>query len=106
MVEGRLQREEQVVDVIVSKCFAFIKMLGRLLQRADDDLPVLTLSGANEISAPYPSQNKRTQVGEEATKEAFHRGRNFKQVCLFMLQFTTINCHNSIFNLTTLVQIS
>jgi len=81
MVEGRLQREGQVVHVIVSKCFDFTKMLGKLLQREADDLPVLTLSRSDEKTAPYPAQNKRTQVREEVNKEAkdaFHVGRNFK----------------------------
>lgn len=80
MVEGRLQREGQVVHVIVSKCFDFTKMLGKLLEREADDLPVLTLSRADEKTAPYPAQNKRSQLREDAreAKEAFHGGRNFK----------------------------
>ena len=81
MVEGRLQREGQVVHVIVSKCFDFTKMLGKLLQREADDLPVLTLSRSDEKTAPYPTQNKRSQVREDENKEAknvFHGGRNFK----------------------------
>jgi error-prone DNA polymerase len=41
MVEGRLQREGQVVHVIVSKCTDLTKMLGKLLQREQDDMPVL-----------------------------------------------------------------
>lgn len=53
MVEGRLQREGLVVHVIVSKCVDLTKMLGKLVQREQDDLPVLT-------------------------NEAFHGGRNFK----------------------------
>jgi len=81
MVEGRLQREGQVVHVIVSKCFDFTKMLGKLLQREADDLPVLTLSRGDEKSALDVAQNKRAQVREEVnkeTKDAFHVGRNFK----------------------------
>ncbi|KLT63861.1 error-prone DNA polymerase [Pedobacter sp. BMA] len=78
MVEGRLQREGQVVHVIVSKCFDFTKMLGKLVQREVDNLPVLTLARGDEKTAPYPAQNKRSQVREEATKDAFHGGRNFK----------------------------
>lgn len=77
MVEGRLQREGQVVHVIVSKCADLTKLLGKLVQRADDDLPVLTLSRADEKNPPYPSQNKKTQVREDV-KETFHGGRNFK----------------------------
>ncbi|MGM9475245.1 error-prone DNA polymerase [Pedobacter sp. GSP4] len=78
MVEGRLQREGQVVHVIVSKCFDFTKMLGKLVQREVDELPVLTLARGDEKTAPYLSQNKRAQVREDATKKAFHEGRNFK----------------------------
>jgi len=81
MVEGRLQREGQVVHVIVSKCFDLTKMLGKLLQREAEDLPLLTLSRADEKSPPYPSQNKRSQVredGKDQAKAAFHGGRNFK----------------------------
>ncbi|MFD2584447.1 OB-fold nucleic acid binding domain-containing protein [Pedobacter vanadiisoli] len=81
MVEGRLQREGQVVHVIVSKCFDFTKMLGKLLQREVDDLPVFTSSRSDEKTAPYPAQNKRTQVREEVNQEteaAFHGGRNFR----------------------------
>ena len=78
MVEGRLQREGKVVHVIVSKCFDFTKMLGKLVQREVDELPVLTLARGDEKTAPYPSQNKRAQVREEAPKKAFHGGRNFK----------------------------
>ncbi|MCX2575699.1 error-prone DNA polymerase [Pedobacter sandarakinus] len=78
MVEGRLQREGKVVHVIVSKCFDFTKMLGKLVQRDVDELPVLTLARGDEKTAPYPSQNRRAQVREEAPKKAFHGGRNFK----------------------------
>lgn len=53
MVEGRLQREGQVVHVIVSKCTDLTKMLGKLLQREQDDMPVLK-------------------------KDTFYGGRNFK----------------------------
>jgi len=78
MVEGRLQREGQVVHVIVSKCFDFTKMLGKLVQRELEDLPVLTLARGDEKSAPYPAQDKRSQVREAVPKEAFHGGRNFR----------------------------
>jgi error-prone DNA polymerase len=81
MVEGRLQREGQVMHVIVSKCFDFTKMLGKLLQREAEDLPILTLSRSDEKTAPYPAQNKCSQVRDDVNKEAkdvFHGGRNFK----------------------------
>ena len=81
MVEGRLQREGQVVHVIVSKCFDFTKMLGKLVERQADDLPVLTLARGDEMPSAFVAQNKRAQVREDAseeTKNAFHGGRNFK----------------------------
>jgi error-prone DNA polymerase len=78
MVEGRLQREGNVVHVIASKCFDFTKMLGKLAQRKVDELPVLTLAKGAEKTAPYTSQNKRAQVREKVLKGAFHGGRNFK----------------------------
>jgi error-prone DNA polymerase len=78
MVEGRLQREGLVVHVIVSKCIDLTKMLGKLVQREQDDLPVLTSLKADQSDAPYPAQNKRAQVRQDAAKDAFHGGRNFK----------------------------
>jgi len=78
MVEGRLQREGLVVHVIVTKCVDLTRLLGKLVQREQDDLPVLTLSRADEKTAPYPAQNKKTQVREDVTKDSFHAGRNFK----------------------------
>ncbi|WP_256010238.1 error-prone DNA polymerase [Desertivirga xinjiangensis] len=78
MVEGKLQREKEVVHVIVHKCVDLTKLLGKLVQREQDDLPVLRHASGNEKNAPYPAQNKRTQVREEVPKGAFHGGRNFK----------------------------
>lgn len=62
MVEGKLQREREVVHVVVSKCFDISKMLGKLAQREQDDLPVLT----------------RAEADGKNTSKVFHGGRNFK----------------------------
>ena len=78
MVEVKLQGEGEVVHVIVRRCFDLTKMLDKLVQREQDDLPVFTLPRADEKSTPYPPQNKRTQVREEVPKVTFHGGRNFK----------------------------
>ncbi|CAM3994922.1 error-prone DNA polymerase [Pedobacter westerhofensis] len=67
MVEGRLQREKEVVHVIVSKCIDLTKMLGKLVEKELDDDAV-----------PFQAQDKRTQVRQDASKQAFHGGRNFK----------------------------
>lgn len=78
MVEGRVQREGIVVHVIVSRCYDLSKFLHGLVDDKKDDLPLLTLSKADEKSAPYTAVNKRTQVRENATNEIFPKGRNFK----------------------------
>lgn len=78
MVEGKLQWEGLVVHVIVTKCFDLTKLLGKLVQRENDDLPLLTLARADEKSAPYPTQNKKTQTREDGSKEVFYGRRNFK----------------------------
>ena len=67
MVEGRLQREKEVVHVIVSKCIDLTKMLGKLVEKELDD-----------DSVPFQTQDKRTQVRQDVSKQAFHGGRNFK----------------------------
>jgi error-prone DNA polymerase len=67
MVEGRLQREKEVVHVIVSKCIDLTKMLGKLVEKELDD-----------ESVPFRPQDKRTQIRQDASKQVFHGGRNFK----------------------------
>ncbi|MDQ8051880.1 MAG: error-prone DNA polymerase [Pedobacter sp.] len=78
MVEGRLQKEKGVTNVIVSKCFDFTKLLKGLIARDDGDLPILTLARGDEKTAPYPSENKRSQVRTTSTEKVFPDGRNFK----------------------------
>lgn len=73
-----MQREGEVVHVVVSKCVDLTKLLGKLVQRGQEEPPVLTLSRADEKSAPYPSQNKRITVPGEVSKDIFYGGRNFK----------------------------
>jgi len=77
MVEGKLQREGEVVHVIVKKCFDMTKMLGTLTENRGYDLPLLTLSRADE-RAPFPAENKRTTVRENVEKEIFPPARNFR----------------------------
>jgi error-prone DNA polymerase len=78
MVEGKLQREGDVVHVIVRRCFDLSKMLRGLTTLEAADPPVLTLSPRDEKSTPYPTQNKRTQVRQVAQEELFPAARNFK----------------------------
>lgn len=78
MVEGKLQREGEVIHIIVQKCFDYTKLLKGLTAKDDDQLPLLTLARADEKSAPYTSHNKRSQVREAAPSEIFDGGRNFR----------------------------
>ncbi|MES2454726.1 MAG: error-prone DNA polymerase [Bacteroidota bacterium] len=52
MVEGKLQREDKVVHVIVQRCFDLSKLLKGLTDTGQEDLPLLTLSRADE-KTPY-----------------------------------------------------
>jgi len=47
---------------------AVTKMLGKLVQREMDDLPVLTLARGDEKSAPYPARNRRAQVRKKCQR--------------------------------------
>jgi len=78
MVEGKVQKEGEVVHVIVSKCFDFTKLLKGLTAKDDDQLPILTLSRADEKSPPYSAENKRSQVRQPTPQEIFDGGRNFR----------------------------
>jgi len=77
MVEGKLQREGEVVHVIVQRCFDLSKLLKGLTLAENENLPVLTLSRADE-KTPFPAENKKTQIRGTAEKEVFPKARNFK----------------------------
>jgi error-prone DNA polymerase len=77
MVEGKLQREGEVIHVIVKRCFDLSKLLRGLTVIENDNQPVLTLSRADE-KTPFPAENKRSQVREVVEKEVFPKARNFK----------------------------
>ena len=63
MVEGKLQREGEVVHVIVRRCYDLSKLLRSLTQVENEKLPVLTLSRADEKTLP---------------SDVYPKGRNFK----------------------------
>ena len=64
MVEGKLQREGEVVHVIVQKCYNLTKLLKGMAIPHHDDQPL--------ISAPQPPS------GETDVKDVFYKGRNFR----------------------------
>ncbi|MDB5024400.1 MAG: error-prone polymerase [Mucilaginibacter sp.] len=67
MVEGRLQIEGEVIHVIVGRCFNLSSLLRGLTVAENEDLPVVTLSRADEKTSPVPD-----------SREVFHKGRNFR----------------------------
>jgi error-prone DNA polymerase len=78
MVEGKLQRQGEVVHVIVKRCFDLSKMLRGLTTDENVEPSILTLSPRDEKSTPFITQNKRTQVRQIAQEELFPAARNFK----------------------------
>jgi error-prone DNA polymerase len=77
MVEGRLQKEGEVIHVIVKRCHDFSKLLRQLTPANDDNVPVLTLARPDEKSIP-PGQNKKSQIRETAQEKLFPEARNFR----------------------------
>ncbi|MEX1239498.1 MAG: error-prone DNA polymerase [Cyclobacteriaceae bacterium] len=75
MVEGRLQREGEVVHVIVKRCFNFSRLLNKLTASKKVDLS-LTMSRADETSSPF--LEKKTQDNEIVQGKMFPEGRNFR----------------------------
>jgi error-prone DNA polymerase len=76
MVEGKLQREGEVIHVIVKGCYDLSKLFRYLTASHDADPPLLTLSRADE---KVPTQDKRTQPRETQQQlKIFPHGRNFR----------------------------
>ena len=78
MVEGKLQREGEVVHVIVKRCYDLSKFLRGLTAVENDHASLLTLSRADERTDPVPGDARVKPVKEVAQMEVFPKGRNFK----------------------------
>jgi error-prone DNA polymerase len=74
LLEGKLQIEGLVIHVVVDKCYNLSRLLKQLTPALKEELPVLTLSRADERSVPAHIQK------EQATNKdaVFYKGRNFK----------------------------
>jgi error-prone DNA polymerase len=77
MVEGKLQIEGEVIHVIAKQCYNFSKLLRHLTASKNEDLPVSSLSRADEKSLPL-FQAKKSVNRENIPESIFHDGRNFK----------------------------
>ncbi|WP_153799486.1 error-prone DNA polymerase [Foetidibacter luteolus] len=79
MVEGKLQKEGEVIHVIVRHCEDWSKLLRSLTASNKESIPVLTLSPRDENDGfPFKAENKRTQVRQVYQEELFPGARNFK----------------------------
>lgn len=78
MVEGKVQIEGEVIHVIVKRCFNLSKLLRGLTPSQNEDLPVLTLSRADERTAAIPNERNTVPIERTSWQEVFHKGRNFK----------------------------
>ena len=77
MVEGKLQKEGEVIHVIVKRCFNISKLLKRLVSNQKEDLMLTPLSRADERSAVVPNR-ERGKEREIVQGKIFPEGRNFK----------------------------
>ncbi len=68
-MEGKLQREGEVIHVIVKRCYDLTKLMRSLSENGSDESKLLTLSRADEKSIPAHVQDK---------KDVYPKGRNFK----------------------------
>jgi len=79
MVKGKLQKEGEVIHVIVQPCFDFQKLLRGLTATNNENLPILTLSPCDENNGfSFQTENKKTQVQQIAQEELFPEARNFR----------------------------
>jgi error-prone DNA polymerase len=78
MVEGQLQREGEVIHVVVRRCFNFSKLLQRLVPYKNEQLPLSTLSRADEGAGPARDPRIKTEAGEMVQGKIFGEGRNFR----------------------------
>ncbi|HZB13350.1 MAG TPA: error-prone DNA polymerase, partial [Chryseolinea sp.] len=73
MVEGKLQREGDVIHVIVKRCFNLSKLLRQMVGSNEDGFPSTALSRADERSAPASTKKEKNIDGK-----IFPEARNFR----------------------------
>lgn len=77
MVEGRLQKEGEVIHVIVKRCFNFSRLLQRLVAYENKDTAFNKHARSDETSSKGPDTRGKTH-DRIFQGEIFHEGRNFK----------------------------
>ncbi|HTJ51564.1 MAG TPA: error-prone DNA polymerase [Cyclobacteriaceae bacterium] len=75
MVEGKLQREGEVIHVIVKCCYNFTKLL-QLSSNQKEELLLKPMSRSDETTSPF--LKKKAQENETIQRNIFGEGRNFR----------------------------
>ena len=78
MVEGQLQREGEVIHVIVRRCYNLSKLLNNLIPFKNEDPSLDTRLRSDEITSPGPDTRDKTQTREIIQGKIFPEGRNFR----------------------------
>jgi error-prone DNA polymerase len=74
MVEGKLQREGEVIHVIVQRCFDVSRLLQQLTAAKGEDLPATPMSRSDETTSPFLMKKAEQLV----QGNIFPEGRNFR----------------------------
>ncbi|MDQ6763273.1 MAG: error-prone DNA polymerase [Bacteroidota bacterium] len=77
MVAGKLQKEGEIIHVIVRHCEDWSKLLRGLTAANNENLPVLTLSPRDENDGNLFNENNNTYGGQVSQKKIFPEARNF-----------------------------
>ncbi len=77
MVEGKVQKEGEVIHVIAWQCYNLTSLLSQLTEPGNEKPLAQTLSRADEKDdKPVSSQNSKTR--KPVQMDIFHEGRNFR----------------------------
>lgn len=79
MIEGKLQREGEVIHVVARRCVNLTHLLSQMTLSDEQHGSLTTLSRADEnVDENYATKDKRTQTGKVIQTEMFPSGRNFR----------------------------
>ena len=79
MVEGKVQRDGEVIHVVVKRCFNYTKLLSRLMKTNNEELQISTFARPDERTGPPRDSRIEKQAKSEDTQiKIFPDGRNFR----------------------------
>jgi error-prone DNA polymerase len=78
MVEGKLQREGEVIHVMVRRCYNFSGLLRNLTMSKNDALALTSRLRSDETTSPGPDTRASTHTHEIVQGKIFPEGRNFR----------------------------